>query len=125
MDSATKLARVTHLRDRALDLLKAKGAWHTVGHGERLLGLDLGDLSMLYRTPFQPLPEASENVRYMQAMLGGKGNLPYGLDIWHGRKKVMLVEWNEGEFQVVTYRPGEWEFLILGPSTAENGEDSA
>jgi hypothetical protein len=70
------------------------------------------DLSMLYRTPFQPLQQASEHVHYMQAMLKDKGNLPYGLDIWHNRKKVMLVEWNEGEFQLVTYKPGEWELML-------------
>ena len=78
-----------------------------------MLGLDLGDLSMLYRTPFQALPQPSEHVRYLQAMLGGRGNLPYGLDIWHNRKKVMLVEWDEGEFQLVSYKPGEWKFLML------------
>jgi hypothetical protein len=97
-------------------LLKAKGQWKSIGvHGdrERMLGFDLGDLSMLYRTPFQPLPQASEHVRYIRAMLGGRGNLPYGLDIWHNGKKVMLVEWDEGEFQLVTYKPGEWEFLML------------
>jgi hypothetical protein len=72
MDRATKLARVTRLRDRALDLLKTKGAWHTGGHGERLLGLDLGDLSMLYRTPFQVLPRQEQHLHDMRALIGGK-----------------------------------------------------
>jgi hypothetical protein len=48
-------------------------------------------------------------MRYQYALLGGK-NLPYGLDIWFARKKVLNVEWNdEGLIQIMSYRPGAWE----------------
>jgi hypothetical protein len=81
MDESTKLARVGALREAALRLFQARGVWKQVGDS-RMLGLDLGDLSMLYRTPFQVLPKASEHVRYLQAMLGAKGTLPYAIDVW-------------------------------------------
>jgi hypothetical protein len=40
--------------------------------------------------------------------------LPYALDIWFARKKVLNVEWNDGGFiQIVSYRPGAWEGQLL------------
>jgi hypothetical protein len=67
-------------------------------------------LQIAYRTPFQKLPEPSEKIRYKRTALGGKPNLPYGLDVWYGGQKVMNVEWDDkGNKNVVSYRPGDWE----------------
>lgn len=63
-----------------------------------------------YRTPFQRLLAESDLLRYQRALVGGKENLPYGLDIWQARKKVLNVEWSDNRvLEVISYRPGEWE----------------
>ena len=73
-------------------------------------GAEIGDVTISYRTPFQPLPPLSQFMRYQIARLGGKESLPYGLDIWFAHKKVLNVEWNdEGLIEIISYRPGEWE----------------
>jgi hypothetical protein len=41
-------------------------------------------------------------------------HLPYGLDIWHAHKKVLNVEWDDqGGFEVLSNKPGEWEYALL------------
>ena len=35
------------------------------------------------------------------------------LDIWHHNKKVLNLDWDDqGEFFVVSYKPGDWEMLL-------------
>jgi hypothetical protein len=113
MDKATKLARIEGLRAGALRVVEEMGSWTQVKMGDRdcaLKGAEIGDVKILLRTPFQPLPPLSQSMRYQYAVLGGQENLPYGLDIWFARKKVLNVEWNdEGLIQIGSYRPGEWE----------------
>jgi|SRR5580692_1125256 hypothetical protein len=113
MDKATKLARIEGLRAGALRVVKELGNWTRIKMGDSdrpIMGAELGDVKILLRTPFQPLPPMNQFMRYQSALLGGKENLPYGLDIWFARKKVLNVEWNdEGLIQIRSYRPGEWE----------------
>ena len=48
--------------------------------------------------------------------MAGGINLPYGLDIWdiHGVGKVLNIEWRDtGEFELVSFRRGEWESTVL------------
>jgi hypothetical protein len=117
MDKATKRARIEALRSDALRIVKEVGSWTQVRVGDRdcaLKGAEIGDVKILLRTPFQPLPPASQFLRYQDAVLGSKENLPYALDIWFARKKVLNVEWNDGGFiQIVSYRPGAWEGQLL------------
>jgi hypothetical protein len=55
----------------------------------------------------------SPALAYMRALLKGKENLPYGLDIWNKGKKVLNIEWRDGgEIEVISYLPGEWEWLL-------------
>jgi hypothetical protein len=120
MDRTTKLSRVKEVRDHALRLLKAHGEWKGSGD-QKHLGAKIGNVSLSYRTPFQPLPEISEQLRYMQALLKGKDNLPYGMDVWSNRKKVLNLEWaDDGEVDVISYKPGEWE-SALNQAAEENG----
>ena len=113
MDKATKLARIKSIRAAALRAVEEIGSWHQVRMGNRDLamrGAEIGDVSISYRTPFQPLPPLSQLMRYQKKKFGGKENLPYGLDIWFAHKKVLNVEWNdEGLIRIISYRPGEWE----------------
>ena len=112
MDKATKLARVREIRANALRLLKERGEWEDVS-GTKHLGLKIGSLSISYRTPFQPVPKPPEAMMYFAALLGRKIDHPYGLDIWHGKKVLNLV-WDESEsLEIVSYKPGEWEEILV------------
>jgi hypothetical protein len=57
--------------------------------------VDLKPYKIFYRTPFQRLPEPSENVKYYIALTGKIANLPYGLDIWESGGKILLFEWDD------------------------------
>ena len=108
MDRATKMARIEAIRASALLAVRLRGKWEGAGY-IRLCVADLGDVKIGYRTPFQRLPAESDVLRYQLALVGGKENLPYGLDIWQARMKVLNVEWNDnGDLEVILYRPGEW-----------------
>ena len=94
----TKRDRAIELRDLALAVVKARGTMvPPSGKRASVLTFSKDGLTVFYRTPFQQLPE------------GNTKNLPYGLDIWRGRK-VMNIEWaDDGRVDVVSYRQGPWE----------------
>src|SRR5712691_3854559 len=73
------------LRDAALRLVERSGKWEAVGSSKlNFLVARMGSLTLMYRTPFQPLPATSDQVKHRAAQLGiaVPDNLPYGLDIW-------------------------------------------
>jgi hypothetical protein len=106
---APKLKRIQRIRNSAVRLIRDRGQWHWLGT-ERLIGLDIGAISLLYRTPFQTLPTQTDRLRYARAPFGKKPNLPYGLDIWLDHNKVLDLEWDAGDWIVlIVYQPGAWE----------------
>jgi hypothetical protein len=110
MTTETRLGRALRLRDIALAIVRRQGTWKRAGK-VNLLMASHGTISIGYRTPFQRLPDANNQLKYMAAQLGRRApqNLPYGLDIW-APKKVLNVEWDDqGNVVLVSFRPGEWE----------------
>jgi hypothetical protein len=105
----TKRQRAIQLRDLALQVIQTSGSWSSSGE-VKALKYRGDDLSILYRTPFQRLPETPDHIKYMGAFLGvDTQNLPYGLDIWSLRK-VLNIEWDDkGRVILVSYKRGEWE----------------
>ena len=106
-----KQERAIELRDLALSVVKARGAWTKTKPGEpNLLMFDNGDLRIAYRSPFQKMPPPSgELIRTSMALgLMPLEKLPYGLDIW-ARGKVLNVEWSDGDVNVRSYKAGSWE----------------
>jgi hypothetical protein len=115
-----KLVRALALRDAALTIVKRKGTW-TAGNIKVLIAY-VGDIEILYRTPFQRLPAAgishrrlaalSDRNKYYMAMFHQKfhkSNMPYGIDVW-APKKVLNIEWDdEGNIELVSFRAGDWE----------------
>jgi hypothetical protein len=119
--SLDRLTKLTGIRDRLIEVLTSRGVWEPLG-SVNVLVARIGKLEILHRSPFQKLHLESERTRYLRALSKGKANLPYGLDVWHQGKKVLNLEWDdEGQFEVIAYKPGEWEMLHLAiPRTAEN-----
>ena len=89
----TRLGRALRLRDLALAIVRRQGTWKGAGK-VNLLMASHGTISIGYRSPFQRLPDASDQLKCRAAQLGRRAlqNLPYGLDIW-APKKVLNVEW--------------------------------
>src|SRR5215211_8779327 len=111
----SKLVEALKLRDAALGILRARGELQRAG-GLRILIAREGSLMMGLRTPFQRLPEMDDYTKYMAALLGGKTNLPYGLDVW-APKKVLNIEWSDdGAVNLVSFKRGEWEALLTALS---------
>jgi hypothetical protein len=123
MDRATKIARIETIRASALLAIKVRGKWEGIG-GTRWRFAYIDDVEVGYRTPFQRLPAEPDWLRYQRELLGGKGNLPYGLNIWHARKKVLNVEWSDdGDLEVISYRCGEWEQTLERAARSIAAED--
>jgi hypothetical protein len=113
-----RTARTIAIRDHVLPLMQLHGA------PRRILSMvvtrwEQGGLSFLLRTRFTRLPsEVVGRVEsYEAALLIQKARpvLPYGLDIWHHRKKTMSLQWSEGDaaVQAISFRPGPWEAEVL------------
>ena len=63
----TERDRALELRDLALAVLRARGAWRSVRGADasiQVLNFDGDGLSILYRTPFQQLPQLTEMSKY-------------------------------------------------------------
>jgi hypothetical protein len=108
----TKRDRALELRDLALAALRARGRPARVNEGSiQALTFDDDGLSVLHTTPFQRLPHPTGVLKYLAALHGldPPENLPYGLDVWRGGKK-LNIEWSDsGQVVVVSYKAGDWE----------------
>ncbi|WP_210160420.1 hypothetical protein, partial [Brucella sp. BO2] len=95
--------------DASLAILQQYGQWASAGP-INIMVADIENFKIAHRTPFQKLPSYSDDTRYELSRLGKKGNLPFGLDIWHKGKKVMLLEWSSDDYvELPTFKRGEWE----------------
>jgi hypothetical protein len=124
------------LRNAALAILKRFGVWEAEDD-VHLLSANLGLFRLVHRTPVQKLPKTSKQLKYRAASLRGDGpNLPYGLEVWTSKGKVLNVEWNDqGAVAVILRRPGSWEADLteaakgksddLGPLPALRSENRA
>jgi hypothetical protein len=91
-----KLQLAIQAREAVTSLVKKFGAFAEIpGLSTPPLQVDLEPYKIFYRTPFQRLPESSENVKYYMALTGKVLNLPYALDIWESRRKILLFEWDD------------------------------
>lgn len=118
--------RAVAVRDAALVKLQAEGNFEEVlGIGPILTWHARNSRccvsEMLFRTPFQALPglkpETVPRAAVTDSPIPAGFNLPYGLDIWTG-KKVLNIEWcADGYFEIVSFRRGDWESTILSWAT--------
>ena len=119
MSKSAKLAHALLLRDAALTVIRNAGVWKTLavrGAGDmKFLSARVGSLDILYRTPFQRMPQPDDVLKYRAAQFGltVPKNLPYGLDVW-APKKVLNVEWDDkGNVALVSLRRGTWELELI------------
>ena len=133
----TRIENAIQLRDHALSILRQHGSYQPVGDAKFLMWNGEA-FSISHRTPFQKWdtgPEVAaksfaanletglDHAKYLVAQYGVKlpEALPYGLDIWHG-KKVFSLEWSDdGRTNIINFKRGDWEAELLALSPEETG----
>lgn len=119
----TRAVRARVIRDHLLPMMK-DGSFVACDNrpDARFLQRGIGPFSIALHTPFTPLPTAGPAIRtYTEAALlqtlSKPTTLPYRLDVWHGGRKVMSVQWSDSdEIGVISFRPGLWEAEALALS---------
>src|ERR1700680_2995571 len=116
LSSDEKIARVTSIKDAAVQMLRSKGSWRWVrvrGEQKQVLGYRVGSLSMLLTTPFQKFhmepSRISPRIKGDAAKYGAvvpmsqmKRPLGYILDVWGDGGKVLNVHWDDdGNIEIV------------------------
>jgi len=114
--------RALELRDAALKIVRCSGTWDDINvdparlPNMRLLDASLGNLRISHRIPFQRLPELHARLKHVADRDGliMPENLPYGLDVWALKEKVLDIEWDDsGSVELVTLRRGPWETGLI------------
>ena len=92
--------------------VRRDGQWQTIGPLKALVA-DVGDLNIVHRTASRG-PKKAERSQVSHALIKQKARptLPYAIDVFCG-KKVLNVEWDaNGDIQIISFRPGEWELML-------------
>jgi hypothetical protein len=103
--------RASAARDLALPLLRLSGTWEEVeNYPGKVRSFERGELFMLHRTPFQPVPvSADAQASGISAGLQRDAARAYGLDVWWERRKVLSVIWNDGgPLGLIMCKEGPW-----------------
>jgi hypothetical protein len=115
----TRKLTALKIRDAALHILREHGKWLSMRGGAKTLNADYRDLKISHWSQFQRGPwleKPPEHLAYRAAALGlGPPLQPLanGLDIW-ASKKVFSIEWgNDGTVNVISFRRGAWEHILL------------
>ena len=108
--------RALAIRDQVLPIVRAHGTLEDLEGKDstlRLLVLEHGPWRFTHWTPFNalgPTDASSPSYRHAVERQHTRPNLPYGLDIWHERTKVLTLLWsNEGSYEIVCLIRGPWE----------------
>lgn len=124
MDTPTlegRMRRADRLRALALPLLRDAGNWEQVeNYPGKVRSYTQGQLFMLHRTPFQPIPisEAAQAAGISRLHQRDVARA-YGLDVWWERRKVLSLIWNEGgPLGLVVYKAGGWEQALVAQASA-------
>jgi hypothetical protein len=105
----SKLEEALKIRDRIIARLGTEGRFTSTNIGA-VMSWGNDEIDVIYRTPFNKLPEAKEQVKYAKALIKQQGgrvseSLEYGLDVWvKGKGKVLNIEWSKTDKQIAVIR---------------------
>jgi hypothetical protein len=99
--------QVLLLRDMALVVARKRGHREEAGSCTVLVAKK-GEFIIVHRMP---------SSRFVRKLGGAKSDTtgalepkPFSLDVWHGNRKVLLIEWGDhGKPDILSYHRGEWE----------------
>jgi hypothetical protein len=120
----TRLERAIEIRDHVLPLIRAGGRVQSRG-GLRWTKWSPPGFNCVLITPFTPLPAGSRPSSYERAIaqhLGSKG-MPWRLDIWsRGTGKVLSLQWDDEQADLISMKSGLWEAKLLALKVAARCE---
>lgn len=108
--------RALAIRDHILPPLREHGALEIQRDTVRVVELRLPPWVFRHWTPFNELhpgEAASPGYRHAIAQQHTQPNLPYGLDVWHGKRVLRILWADDGKFAVVSFVRGAWEDAAL------------
>jgi hypothetical protein len=118
--AASSDARALAIRDHVLPLIREHGIIEDLEEKNsslRLIVLERDPWLFTYWTPFNALTRteaSSPGYRHALERQHTRPDLPYGLEIWHERAKVLSLLWaDEGLLEVLTFDRGAWEEAML------------
>lgn len=109
--SEKRRERVVEVRQATVSALARHGKFEDLG-GMKAMTCTLGNVMVMYRTPFQKAAAPKSAPDYDMALMRQHQeaeSFGYGLDIWASHKKVLNIEWQDDRMRVASYRPGDWE----------------
>jgi len=109
--------RALEIRDHVLRLMERDGTWDRL-EGSRCRKWKNGRFMALLNTAFNPLPHANPPpMTFRQAVARQRAPevCSNELSVW-ADKKVLLIEWNDQDARVITFKRGEWETELLSTS---------
>ena len=116
MTETERTTQALAIRDHLLPMIRAHGAMQEVsGMAGRPVVWKAGDFTCTLRSPFTPWPAKVAIASYDHALSRqrAKPDLPWGLDVWHGRN-VLKLQWDDdGRVEVVSFIRGPWETVAL------------
>jgi len=106
------------LRDAAITLLRQYGLWAPIANLEgAFLQYNGHEFSMIHVSPFQRIPEPSDEMKYKAAQVGAEWQRePYMLDVWSKLepRKVFSIRWDFSDaLEIIAFRRGSWEQRLL------------
>ena len=110
-----RLHAAIRIRDAALEKVEKEGEFEDTNIGPLLVWRG-DELEISHHTPFQKFPPPSEDVlrQCYAADVDPTNNLPYGLDIWDTKGKVLNIEWDDkNHVDLLCFKRGKWEQKVL------------
>lgn len=104
--------RALAIRDHLLPVVRERGRLQIQRGALRLIVFENGPWIVNHWTPFNALsPEEASSPGYRHALQRQhtRPNLPYGLDVWHGKKVLSILWSDQAHFEVSTFVRGSWE----------------
>jgi hypothetical protein len=102
-------AEVAAVREAALEIVRRIGKAKTTSGKTpvKLTTAEANGLLIAHTTPFTPRPLPSDDEKRALAA-AGRMPLPYALDIWDGKAKVLSLAWSDSQLRVTTFKRGPW-----------------
>jgi hypothetical protein len=110
-----RLDTAINIRDAALEKVKKEAQFEDTNVGPLLVWKG-DELEISHHTPFQKFPPPDEDVlrQCYAADVDPTYNLPYGLDIWGMKGKVLnIVLDHKDRVELISFRRGAWEEQVL------------
>jgi hypothetical protein len=106
-----RIETAIEIRNHALTILRRHGRYEPMARGPAMPMWRGGPFAIMYRTP-----DTAAKLLAAHLSTGLGEALPYGIDIWHG-KKVFSLEWaDDGQARIINFKRGPWESELFALS---------